>query len=165
MKQKVTRIGLILLVFAVWGAVIARAFVRPTAIETPIVSGPASPAPLTAEEPEPIAFTLSRDPFLGHVDRPQRKVVEQAPRTNTPPRQTRPAPPPAATKNTVVIDYIGYIRNASANGTTCVILSIGGKEHVVGVGKTIQGVVVKEATAQELILVRDGVEERLERKK
>lgn len=157
MKQKATRIGLALLVLLVWGAVIARAFQKPasdSAAEAPAIEH--APPPVEVA-PEPLRFAIERDPFLDRqIEHPP---VRTKPTTAHPPvKKPRPmfvAPPPAVAPK-ATIAYVGFIRRSGAEGMSCVILRINGREQVVAMGGSVQGIEVQNATAQVVSIRRNG---------
>lgn len=161
MKAKFIRIGLGVLVLAIWGAVIGRA-IRTKPPESLVDIEQPKPVPTEpVSEVGPIVFVLSRDPFLGSPTvTPRTRTNAELPTKGRPTRPIKVAPQPASTpavKHTV--EYLGFIKNASSTGTAYVMLGIDGRSQLIMVGKEVMGVSVTEAGPHTATIAQNGTEE------
>jgi len=163
MKQRGTRGLLFLLVLAIWGAVVARAFRKPPETAT-LGAQPSTPATTTIDSiPRITVFELDRDPFLGDGRSVHKPVVHhgQATPIHATVKRTETVVPPPRHRSTV--QYLGYVKRKDLSGPAYVIVRVDGREQVIGVGREVAGIRVKEATPTVLVIEREGAEERLGR--
>lgn len=166
MKQKGTRILLAALVLLVWGGVLGRAMKRPSN-DGALLSAPATPR---IEEPvpePPVAYSLARDPFLddGGVKPRERttRSTGKATMNRKPDRKKDVASKPVPTAHTSEVVYLGFLKNVGKEGATCVLLRVDGKDRVQPIGKESMGITVLRASATEVVLEQQGVEQRIAR--
>lgn len=157
MKPAVTRIGLVVLVLVVWGAVIARALVKPPIPDLPEAVTLPDPKHPPTERSGPIQFRLARDPFIGRTTDRMTTSVGNRPRSETR-GTTKPPPPAPVNQPDQRIEYIGYIRSDKGTGNTCVLLAVNGKEVIATVGVNTNGLEVTEATPRSVTIQRNGKE-------
>jgi len=162
MKQKATRVGLALLVLLVWGAVIARAFLRPN-VELTTIPATSTGKLSTTKIAPPVAgkFALERDPFLGDLPDPIRanRTTHAARTSRSPSSPKTPVVPQSPPASKPLITYMGFLKNSGPTGTVCVILGINGTEQVFAVGKESMGIRVQEATSEAVMILCQGTME------
>lgn len=169
MKQRVVRIALIALVLAVWGAVVARAVRRPA--EQNMASPLGTVEVLDSHGPDTsttIAFTLARDPFLGDGVRPAAYTSRESHASQVGPVTHRAAqspstPLPSSANKNSVVEYLGFLKRTGPSGKACAILRIDGRTEVIAIGGMAAGIAVRSATAEAVVIDREGVEERVVR--
>lgn len=149
MNARWVRIGLFLLVATVWGAVLVKAFFRkPPVVEnnTPLPQR-AVPTEVAHEAP-PLNLHWARDPFLNEAA-PAQRVVERSTAAPAAARSVAAAPKVEVAMAWPQVVYKGAVRGQAR---TIAMLTVNGRSVTVAQGGTEQGLLVKRATADTLVL-------------
>jgi hypothetical protein len=152
MNTRWVRIGLLLLVATVWGAVLVKAFFRkpPVAENNTPLPQRAIPTEVAHEAP-PLNLHWARDPFLNEAA-PAQRVVERSTVAPVAARSVAAAPKVEVAMAWPQVVYKGALNASGPSGKRVAMLSVDGRDVILRTGQEQDGIKLVAVGADSVAL-------------
>ena len=159
MKKKLIRIGLFLMVLAVWGAIWGKVYTKKESLAVEIAPLPVKHTYILQEPQKlPEQFVFDRDPFLGRSIRSKKKPSSSAGTKRR--TSTIKTPPKVVQKEPSIIwpnmKLQGFVTPNINETASVAIILFKNREILVSTGNTIEGINIQEIGPYKVILEQQG---------